>query len=76
MREECAGDQEEACARYELLFENDRRKPEPKTSLAAQTRAPVAEEMLLFRDGVVLHDLDRPDPGANDTVCKISPKIE
>jgi len=62
MCEECAGDQEEACAGQELLFENDRRKPKPKRALAAQTRAPVAEEMRLFRDGVVRHDprLSRP----------------
>ena len=75
MREACAGDQE-GVRGQELLFENDRRKPEPKRALAAQTGAPVAEETRLFRDGVVRHDLDRRDPGANDAVCQISPQVE
>jgi hypothetical protein len=76
MREECARDQEDARAGEDLLFERDRGKPEPKKALAAQTRAPIAEEMRLFREGVVRHDLDRRDPGARDTVCKISPQVE
>ena len=50
--------------------QHDRRELQAEPLLAAQRRAPVAEETLVLRAGIVRQDVDPPDAGAAQALAR------
>src|SRR6516165_2468110 len=59
-----------------LLREDYRREAAPVSAFAVQTRAPIAEEPVLFGDRIMICDLDPDDARMGETVCEVGRQVE